>query len=58
MENQENKIDALEQSRWVERMKADEGGRGARYEDAHLVDRVVHRVGIAVGFEGHIGERE
>lgn len=58
MENEENEVDALEQRRWVECVKSDEGGRGARDEDAHLVDRVVHRVGIAVGSEGHVGEGE
>lgn len=56
MENEKNEVDALEQRRWVERVETDEGGRGARDEDAHLVDRVIHWVGIAVGFEGHVGE--
>lgn len=58
MENKENKVNALEQRGRVEGVKADEGGRGARDEDAHLVDCVVHWVSIAVGFEGHVTKGE
>lgn len=58
MQGEQQQIQALEQRGRVQSVDADEGRRGARDEDAELVDGGVGRVEGAVAAEGGAGEGE
>lgn len=55
---QQDEVEALEQGRRVQGVDAEQGQRGAREEDAGLVEGVVGRVEGAVVAEGGGGERK